>query len=68
MNGIGLQLYTLRDALAKDLPGTLKRVAAIGYKHVEAFSFGQRDARGVEQAIEGNRPHRRVPDVPAPKI
>jgi sugar phosphate isomerase/epimerase len=32
---IGLQLYTVRDQLAKDLPGTLKQVAAIGYKEVE---------------------------------
>jgi sugar phosphate isomerase/epimerase len=39
MNGIGLQLYTLRDALAKDLPGTLQRVATIGYKYVELPGF-----------------------------
>ena len=32
---IGLQLYTVRDQLEKDVPGTLKRVAAIGYKEVE---------------------------------
>ena len=32
---VGLQLYTVRDHLAKDLEGTLKRVADIGYKVVE---------------------------------
>lgn len=32
---IGLQLYTVRDHLEKDLEGTLKRVAGIGYKVVE---------------------------------
>ncbi len=32
---IGLQLYTLGDAPAKDLDGTLARVAAIGYRDIE---------------------------------
>ena len=31
----GLQLYTLGDAVAKDLAGTLRQVAAIGYRTVE---------------------------------
>src|SRR5690242_15182660 len=33
---VGLQLYTVRDAMAKDPAGTLSRVAEIGYKEVEA--------------------------------
>jgi sugar phosphate isomerase/epimerase len=32
---IGLQLYTVRAAMAADLPGTLKAVAALGYREVE---------------------------------
>ena len=36
---VGLQLYTLRDAMAKDPDGTLKRVADIGYKQVESFGY-----------------------------
>lgn len=36
---IGLQLYTLRQDLSKDLEGTLKKVAAIGYKEVELFGY-----------------------------
>lgn len=32
---IGIQLYTVRDHLEKDLEGTLKRVAEIGYREVE---------------------------------
>ena len=32
---VGLQLYTLRDAVAKDLPGTLRAVAEMGYGEVE---------------------------------
>ncbi|TDE16286.1 sugar phosphate isomerase/epimerase family protein [Dyadobacter psychrotolerans] len=37
---IGLQLYTLRDAISKDLEGTLKKVSEIGYKEVETFGYG----------------------------
>ncbi len=36
---IGLQLYTLRDELQKDVPGTIKKVAAIGYKEVEIYDL-----------------------------
>ena len=32
---IGLELYTVRDLFAKDVAGTLKQVAATGYKEVE---------------------------------
>jgi sugar phosphate isomerase/epimerase len=32
---IGLQLYTVREAVEKDLAGTLRAVAAIGYREVE---------------------------------
>ncbi|PNI08487.1 sugar phosphate isomerase/epimerase [Arthrobacter sp. AFG7.2] len=34
-----LQLYTLRDAVAKDLPGTIRRVADIGFSQVEPYNF-----------------------------
>lgn len=36
---VGLQLYTLREAMAKDPDGTLKSVAKIGYKEVESFGY-----------------------------
>src|SRR5207253_7697145 len=43
---IGLQLYTVRDLMKADLPGTLAKVAAIGYKEVEfAGYFGQTPAQ-----------------------
>jgi sugar phosphate isomerase/epimerase len=35
---IGLQLYTLRDPLAKDAAGTLKQVADAGYHQIELFA------------------------------
>jgi sugar phosphate isomerase/epimerase len=34
---IGIQLYTLRNQIKADLPGTLKAVAAAGYKQVEPY-------------------------------
>ena len=43
---IGLQLYTVRDLMKTDLPGTLSKVAAIGYKEVEfAGYFGRTPAQ-----------------------
>ncbi|WP_266369091.1 sugar phosphate isomerase/epimerase family protein [Tellurirhabdus rosea] len=36
---VGLQLYTLREQLGKDLEGTLRKVSEIGYKEVELFGY-----------------------------
>lgn len=36
---LGLQLYTLRDALSRDYDGTLARIAGIGFTIVEPFDF-----------------------------
>lgn len=36
---IGLQLYTVRDAMAKDPAGTLAKVAQIGYNSVELATY-----------------------------
>lgn len=37
---IGLQLYTLRDTMAKDPRNVIEQVAAIGFKEVESFGYG----------------------------
>jgi len=34
-----LQLYTLRDAMQEDLPGTIRKVAEIGFSQVEPYNF-----------------------------
>lgn len=34
---VGLQLYSLRDAMKDDVTGTLKKVAEMGYTTVEPF-------------------------------
>lgn len=41
---IGLQLYTLRDALPKDVKGTLEKISKIGYNEVETYGFSAKDA------------------------
>ena len=37
--GVGLQLYTIRDAMNADTPGSLKKVSDLGYKYVEPASY-----------------------------
>lgn len=36
---IAIQLYTVRDALARDFPGVIEKIAAIGYVGVEPAGF-----------------------------
>ncbi len=37
--GVGLQLYTIREAMAKDVPGSLKKVSDLGYKNLEMADY-----------------------------
>jgi sugar phosphate isomerase/epimerase len=46
--GIGLQLYTIRDVIFKDVPGSLKKVSDIGYKYVELADYHDRKFYGYE--------------------
>ncbi len=46
--GIGLQLYTIRDAMASDVPGSLKKVSDIGYKYVELAGYADGKFYGYE--------------------
>jgi sugar phosphate isomerase/epimerase len=48
---IGVQLYSVRQDLASDYAGTLKRVAAIGYREVEAAGFYNHSASDVKQMM-----------------
>jgi sugar phosphate isomerase/epimerase len=51
LDRIGVQLYTVRDAVQRDLEGTLARVAAIGYKEVEFAGYAGRTAAQVRDAV-----------------
>jgi sugar phosphate isomerase/epimerase len=48
-----VQLYTVREALAADLPGTLERLVALGFRRVEPYdlvAFGPRLASALAAA------------------
>lgn len=38
-NRVGIQLYSIKDALAKDFTGSLQKLSDIGYASVEAYGF-----------------------------
>ena len=48
----GLQLYSVRDMTDKDLDGTLKKVAEIGYRYVEFAGFFGHSAEQVKACRE----------------
>ena len=45
---LGLQLYSVRDAMNKDAAGSLKKVAEMGYKYVEHAGYGNRKFYGYD--------------------
>ena len=49
---IGIQLYTVRDLMKKNVPLTLQRIAEIGYKEVEfAGYFGKNIQRNKSNSL-----------------
>ena len=51
--GNGVQLYTLRDLTTKDMPGTLRKVADLGYKTVELAGYGNlKKPQEVKKALD----------------
>lgn len=48
--GLGIQLYTVRDAMATDVPGTLKKVSDLGYKYVELADYADGKFYGYSPA------------------
>lgn len=47
---VGVQLYSVRDDMKADALGTLKKVAAMGYKHVEHAGYSNRKFYGYSAA------------------
>ena len=47
---LGIQLYSIRDDMKKDPAGTLKQLAAMGYKNVEHAGYGNRKFYGYTAA------------------
>jgi sugar phosphate isomerase/epimerase len=51
---VGLQLYTVRDLMKADLPGTLRKVAQIGYKEVEFAGYYGRSPAQIKALLKQN--------------
>lgn len=51
---IGVQLYTARDAMKADLPGTLAKIAAIGYKEMEFAGYFDHSPKDVIALLKKN--------------
>ena len=52
---IGLQLYTVRNEMGRDLPGTLARVASIGYNEVEFAGYFNRSPTEIRDLLRQNK-------------
>ncbi|GAB4098165.1 sugar phosphate isomerase/epimerase [Sinomonas halotolerans] len=50
---LSIQLYTVRKSLEEDLPGTIRRLAGIGFTQIEPYRFAAR-AEELAQAMEEN--------------
>jgi sugar phosphate isomerase/epimerase len=51
---VGLQLYTVRDLMKADLPGTLRKVAQVGYKEVEFAGYYGRSPAQIRALLKQN--------------
>jgi sugar phosphate isomerase/epimerase len=51
---VGLQLYTVRREMEKDLEGTLAKVAAIGFKEVEFAGYYKRTPEQIKTILKNN--------------
>ncbi len=49
---VGLQLYSVRDFMEKDLPGTLKKVKTMGYDYVEPAGLCGVSAEEFKKALD----------------
>jgi len=49
---VALQLYTVRDLMEKDLPGTLRAVKEAGYDYVETAGFGALPAAEMRRELD----------------
>lgn len=63
---MGLQLYTVKDELAKDFDGTLAKVAAVGYKEVEFAGFIGKKPGEIKASLDKAGLHCGSVHVPGP--
>jgi sugar phosphate isomerase/epimerase len=51
---VGVQLYTVRDAMKTDFEGTIAKVAAIGYKEMEFAGYFNHSPKEVRAILDKN--------------
>jgi len=51
---VGIQLYTVRNQMEKDLPGTLAQIAQVGYKEVEFAGYFGRKPNEIRALLAKN--------------
>ena len=51
---VGVQLYTVRDAMKTDFVGTLAKIAAIGYKEVEFAGYFDHAPKDIRALLDKN--------------
>jgi sugar phosphate isomerase/epimerase len=51
---VAIQLYSLRDVIGKDVPGTLKKVAAMGYAGVEFAGYYGLSGKELRALLDKN--------------
>ena len=49
----GIQLYTVRSLMAKDVEGTLAALGQMGYKEVEFAGYYNRDPKALRSTLDG---------------
>ena len=54
LDRIGVQLYTVRDAMQESVERTLERVAAIGYSEVEFAGYYDRSPQQIRNVLDVN--------------
>lgn len=54
VENIGIQLYTLRNAMQNDMAGTLAKVAELGYTEMEFAGYFGNSARDVSRMLASN--------------
>ena len=51
---VGVQLYTVRDAMKKDFSGTIAKVASLGYKELEFAGYFKHSPADVRAILDKN--------------
>src|SRR5262249_6406014 len=55
LKAVGLQLYTVRNAMKSDFEGTIAKVAQVGYQEVEFAGYFDHSPKDVKALLDKNR-------------